>query len=266
MLDTDSNKGWRKTLPSMKELLEGAKLMPAITLSLEYVDVAAAMREGKLQLRNDTPLCNGDADQANHQGETSPQGAAAPNDDVNSTLIHTAGQDQGVDGSAAADRPSEGAEDSEELEQQVQVQQTESALVEVGGASWEDAFKGPNAKAWNVLFGQDAPQIDLVVVSYSIFESHEATRGLGWKFYEDMILQASPGSVFVIIDVLSRSRVYLDEVSSACTVSHCTCQVYSHTYLCHSTPPSFIHIYTHRVHSPIDSTCASVDRGSMRMP
>ena len=38
-------------------------------------------------------------------------------------------------------------------------------------------------------------QIDLVVVSYSIFESQEATRGLGWKFYEDLILQAAPGTV-----------------------------------------------------------------------
>ena len=197
--------------------------MPAITLSLEYVDVAAAMREGKLLLRNDAPLCNGDADQANHHGEASPQGVAAPDDNVNSTHLNTAGQDQGVDGGGAADRRKEGSEDSDNLEQQVQVQQTESALVEVGGASWEDAFKGPNAKAWNVLFGQDAPQIDLVVVSYSIFESQEATRGLGWKFYEDMILQASPGTVFVIIDVLSRSRIYLDEVSRACQASRgCT--------------------------------------------
>jgi len=91
--------------------------------------------------------------------------------------------------------------------------------VEVGGGSWQDAFKGPNAKAWQSLFGEGAPQIDLVVISYSIFESQEATRGsckggdaLGWKFYEDLILQAAPGTVFVIVDVLSRSRVYLDEM------------------------------------------------------
>ena len=38
MLDPDSGRGWRKALPVMKELLEGAKLMPALLLSLEYVD------------------------------------------------------------------------------------------------------------------------------------------------------------------------------------------------------------------------------------
>jgi hypothetical protein len=207
MLDTDSNKGWRKTLPVMKELLEGAKLMPAISISLEYVDVAAELKEGRLQLKESTP--------ATSEVELTAEGATpfAAGDDA--AHAHGTEQETGDDGAQGAHRRSadaaKGGEDGENLEL---LEQNSSALVEVGGASWQDAFKGPNAKAWNVLFGADAPKIDLVVVSYGIFESQEATRGIGWKFYEDMMLQAAPGTVFVVVDVLSRSRVYLDEVSN----------------------------------------------------
>jgi hypothetical protein len=213
MLDTDKDKGWRKTLPVMKQLLEGAKLMPAITLSLEYVDVAAELKEGKLQLKETTPATS---DAAPHAGDREEELSAGATEGDGS--VHGAQHGTGADGPQGAHRRSadvaNGGEGEENLEL---VAQNGSALVDAGGASWQDAFKGPNAKAWNVLFGTESAKIDLVVLSYSIFESQEATRGIGWKFYEDMMLQAAPGTVFVVVDVLSRSRVYLDEVS--CPVS-----------------------------------------------
>jgi hypothetical protein len=100
-------------------------------------------------------------------------------------------------GDDAAHR-SKGVEgDGEDPAIQEMSEQSSTALVGLEGTEWMHALKSPNAKAWQALFGEGAPQADLVVISYSIFESQEATRGLGWKFYEDMLLQAAPGTVRV---------------------------------------------------------------------
>ena len=39
-----STKRWRKVLPQLKSLLEGAKLMPALFMHLETIDVNARFR------------------------------------------------------------------------------------------------------------------------------------------------------------------------------------------------------------------------------
>ena len=173
MLDTDSNKGWRKALPAMKELLEGATLMPSISMSLEYVDVAAALQEHKAY----STLAAADTFEAPPSGGDSECSSQEPN------------------GAVSSDRSMGVAENDDDADVDQLVEQTETALVGLEGTEWSYDLKSPNAKAWNALFSEGAPHVDLVVISYSIFESQEATRGLGWKFYEDMILQAAPGTV-----------------------------------------------------------------------
>ena len=101
-------------------------------------------------------------------------------------------------GDFSSDRSMALVGNSNDLDEQNLVEKTESALVGLEGTEWKHDVKSPNAKAWNALFSEGAPQVDLVVVSYSIFESQEASRGLGWKFYEDMMLQAAPGTVRVL--------------------------------------------------------------------
>eukprot|EP00960_Hanusia_phi_P074968 768351-Hanusia_phi.AAC.13 len=138
------------------------------------------------------------------------------------------------------------SEDQENLTQNVSNEDTSEKKQEESGYQqvlkyselqfkFED-WKGPNMKGWEAAFGEDVDPPNLVIFSYCVFEAKEKDRNAGYAFYQDVISQVKEpekvdvrgaesfvssyrqlkvGSIVVIVDVLHRSKVYLDELYEA---------------------------------------------------
>ncbi|EKX54636.1 hypothetical protein GUITHDRAFT_100110 [Guillardia theta CCMP2712] len=185
ILDTDGTKRWRKVLPQLKSLLEGAKLMPAV------------LKE--LSLKDDDMRCSKDA-------LTSKADIMDNIENIVNSVQSNSEDQENLTQNVSNEETNEKHQDEADCQQVLKYSDMQF--------KFED-WKGPNMKGWEAVFGEDVDPPSLVIFSYCVFEAQEKDRNAGYAFYQDIISQLKVGSVVVIVDVLHRSKVYLDELYEA---------------------------------------------------
>jgi len=78
--------------------------------------------------------------------------------------------------------------------------------------------KSTNAKAWAALSDKMLP-FDLLLFNYVLYDGQDDRKRESYKFFQDLVLSAKPGAALVIVDVLHRSKMHLDDLYESLMVA-----------------------------------------------